>query len=769
VSKTPTALKRIFLGRPMSSGELEHTLLPKRLALPVFASDALSSMAYATQEILIVLALAGTAALSLVFPISIAVSVLLAIVIASYRQIVRAYPGGGGAYVVARENLGFWAGLAVGAALLLDYILTVSVSITAGGDAIVSAFPELASHKLGLVIALILLVTLANLRGSKESGRIFAVPTYGFVLAIYILIFTGLVECIGGCPQAASANDPLETLQPITVFLLLKAFAAGTTALTGVEAIAEGVPVFRYPQSRNAARTLTILGVLSISMFVGMSWLTDKTNVVFHHGAELTSVAQVAQAIYGRGFMFYVTQVVTALILVLAANTAYTGFPVLASILAQDRMMPRQFRSRGDRLVFSNGILILAIFASLLVYIFDANLNDLIQLYLVGVFLSFTLAQFGTVMRWRRTREPGWKKAAAINAVGGTVTGIVLGVVILTKFESGAWIIIVATPIVMLAMRSVYLHYTDVAGQLADEQRRPVDRRPGHQHMVVLVTTLDVSVTRALGYARSVRPSSLTVMTTDRAVHSACRRLAPDLNIHLLEGRGAVRPRLKQYLAARRNELTPDDFLTVMIPEVLESNSLFEVLRRPGTHRLKGWLLNEPGVQVMDIPLLRHEIDPDVDQAHEPARNFAVVLISGVTNATLQAIEYAETLRPTNIRAVSFGLDPAETEKLGNEWLDAAIPHPLEIDDSPFRDLGTSLLGYLRPFRADGANVVITVILPEFVTEKHRHRILHGQTALILKRHLLFEPGVVTVSVPYHLSGSASVQPVSDNDSGNHL
>ncbi|MBW3595296.1 MAG: APC family permease [Actinobacteria bacterium] len=740
-----------MLGRPMSSGELEHTLLPKRLALPVFASDALSSMAYATQEILIVLALAGTAALSVVFPISIAVSVLLAIVITSYRQIVRAYPGGGGAYVVARENLGFTAGLGVGAALLLDYILTVSVSITAGGDAIVSAFPELASHKLGLTIALILLVTLANLRGSKESGRLFAVPTYGFVLAMYALIFTGLVKCIGGCPQAASADHHLDPVSGITLFLLLKAFAAGTTALTGVEAIAEGVPVFRFPQSRNAATTLGVLGVLSISMFVGMSWLTDRTNVVYEHGAELTSVAQVAEAVYGRGFMFYVTQVATALILILAANTAYTGFPVLASILAQDRMMPRQFRSRGDRLVFSNGIVILAIFASLLVYVFDANLTQLIQLYLVGVFLSFTLAQFGTVMRWRRTREPKWQRSATINAVGGAVTGIVLIVVIVTKFMTGAWIIILATPAVMFLMRSIYLHYTDVSEQLADEQRRPVDRRPGNQHMVILVSTVDASVTRALGYARSARPSSLTVITTDRAVHAACRGLARDMEIHLLEGRGPIRPRLKEYLTSRRSELSDDDFLTLLIPEVLQSGSLFEVLRRPGIHRLKGWLLNEPGVQVMDIPLVKQEIDPYADQAHEPARNYAIVLVAGVHNATLQAIEYAETLRPTDLRAVSFGLDPAETEKLGTSWLAAAIPHPLEIDDAPFRDLGRSLLSYIRAFEPDGHNTVVTVVLPEFVTKKSRHRILHGQTALIIKRHLLFEPGVVTVSVPYHL------------------
>jgi hypothetical protein len=335
--------------------------------------------------------------------------------------------------------------------------------------------------------------------------------------------------------------------------------------------------------------------------------------------------------------------------------------------------------------------------------------------------------------------------------VGGTVTGIVLVVVILTKFATGAWIIILATPVVMFGMRAIYLHYTDVADQLADEQRRPVDRRPGNQHLVMLVSKLDVSVTRAIGYARGVRPSTLTVVTTDRGVHSACRRLATDMDVQLLDGRGSVRSRLDQYLKTRRAELTDDDFLSVMIPEVLESASLYEVFRRPGIHRLKGWLLNEPGVQVMDIPLIKKQIDPEADHSHEPARNYVLVLVAGVHNATLQAIEYAETLRPTDIRAVSFGLDPAETERLADAWLEAAIPHPLEIDDSPFRDLGHSLMAYIRTFEADGMNKVVTVVLPEFVTQKKRHQILHGQTALIIKRHLLFEPGVVTVSVPYHL------------------
>lgn len=733
----------------MSSGELGHTLLPKSIALPVFASDALSSMAYATQEVLLVLSLAGAAALSLTVPIAVAVATLLAIVIVSYRQIVRAYPGGGGAYVVAFENLGFTAGLTVGAALLLDYILTVAVSITAGTDAIVSALPALHEHKVGLTVALIGVVTLANLRGSKESGRVFAVPTYGFVIGIYILIFTGIVRCVGGCPQAESAGHHLEAETALTALIILRAFAAGTTALTGVEAIAEGVPVFRYPQSKNAASTLGILGFLSISMFLGLSWLTDQTNVVYTEEATRTVAAQVAHAIFSGGPMFYVIQVLTALILILAANTAYTGFPVLASILAKDRLMPRQFRNRGDRLVFSNGILILAVFASLLVFIFDANLNKLIQLYLVGVFLSFTLAQFGTVMRWRRTREPGWQRSAAINGFGGAVTGIVLMVVIVTKFAQGAWIIILATPVVMYLMRAVYLHYTEVAGQLAHPERRPVDRRPGNSHFVILVERVDAAAARAVGYARSTRAGDISAVTFDSANHAAWRRLAPDISLETLTGNR--HDALIRHLREKRAVLPKADFLTVMTPEVLRSAGLVEIIRRPALHRLKARLVREPDVQVLDVPVVASDIDPAADQAHEPARNHVLVLLSGVHNASLEAIEFAETLRPTDIRAVSFGLDPEETEKLGDQWLEARVPHPLEIEESPFRDLGTTLVRYLKQFNADGVNRVVTIVIPEFIVSKRRHQILHGQTALIVKRRMLFENGVVVVSVPYHL------------------
>lgn len=751
MSKTAAALKRVFVGRPMTSGELEHTLLPKVLALPVFSSDPLSSVAYATQEILLVLGLVGVAALQHVVPISFAVAALLAIVVTSYRQTVRAYPQGGGAYRVSRENVGVHAGLLAASALLIDYVLTVSVSVTAGVDAIVSAAEGLADLKVPLAIGFILFVTLANLRGVKESGTFFAIPTYGFILSIYLLLATAFVRCLGGCPQAESAGLPLEGAEPLTAFLILKAFSAGTTALTGVEAIADGVQAFRYPKSKNAAATLAIMGAFSITMFLGISLLAQRTHVVFTEESERTVIAQIADAIFGGGPLFYLIQIMTAAILILAANTAYQDFPRLSSILAQDRFMPRQFVNRGDRLVFSNGVIILAAIASLLVWAFDADLNRLIQLYLVGVFISFTLSQTGMVLRWRKLREPGWKRRAVINGIGAFVTGTVLCVVVATKFRGGAWIVVSALPVIMFAMHSIHKHYEDVVSQLAQPQRRPPDLRPGNQHMVILVDRVDAATARAVGYARLTRPADVSAVAFDRSCHAAWKRLAPEIPLVDLRSDGSRINALRHHLRAARTDLPSHDFLTFVVPEILESRSLFEIFKRPGLHRLKAKLLGEPGVQVMDIPLLRDEIDPTVDQAHEPARNYVCILVSGVHNATLQAVEYAETLQPTGIRAVTFGLDPEETERIGDEWINSRIPHPLEIEDSPFRDIGASLVRYLRQFRPDGLERVVTVVIPEFIVSKRRHQILHGQTALIVKRHLLFEPGVVTVSVPYAL------------------
>ncbi|CAN5693236.1 APC family permease [soil metagenome] len=755
LSRAQTALKRLFVGRPMASGELEHTYLPKVIALPVFSSDALSSVAYAVQEQLLVLAAVGVAALQLTVPVSATIALLFAVVVLSYQQIVKAYPSGGGSYIVARENLGNTAGLLVGAALIIDYTMTVAVSITAGVDAIVSAAIALMPFRVALVVALIALVMLVNLRGVRESGAFFSIPTYAFILSIAGLIGFGLFRCLGGCPAAPTASTHLPVLGSLTILVLMRTFAAGTTALTGIEAIADSVPSFRPPQSKNAARTLALLGVIAIVMLLGVAWLAVHTGVVFTPGAERTALAQIALAVFGEGPMFYVLQVTTAAILVLAANTAFNGFPVLMSILARDRIMPRHFLNRGDRLVLSNGVVILAFFASIVVVAFKAELTHLLQLYLLGVFISFTLAQAGTALRWNKIRDPGWQRRAAINSFGAVMTGVVLVIVLITKFLLGAWIVVILTPILMYAMHSIYVHLNDVKDQLAEPQRRPSDRRPGNQHMVILVNQVDAAAARAVGYGRAARIAELTAVTFDESSAEAWKELAPDIPLrHLSRDGQSKADALKRHLGEMRGAMSEDDFLTVVVPEVLKKVGLGEILGHPGLHRLKASLLTEPNVQVLDVPILESEIDPEVDESREPARNYVVVLVGAVHNALLQAIEYAETLNATSIRGLYFGLESEGGEQVGDAWLEARIPHPLQIQDSPFRDIGHSVRDYVEGLRPDGVNRVVTVVLPEFVVPKRRHQILHGQTALIVKRHLLFAKGVVVVSVPYHLEDS---------------
>jgi len=393
-------IKRVLVGRAMSSHRLEHTLLPKVLALPVFSSDALSSVAYATGEIMLVLMVASTTGQEYVMPISIAIATLMAIVVISYRQTVRAYPSGGGAYIVSKDNLGVMPGLVAAAALLVDYMMTVIVSIVAGVFAIVSAVPSLSQHRVVLSIAFVLFMMFANLRGVRESGTLFAVPTYGFIVAILLMVGLGFVRCVGGCPPVYEPAIPVPEIATVAatvgIWSILRAFSSGATALTGVEAISNGVPAFRRPQARNAAETLAMMGVIAITMFLGISWLATHISGVTASD-ETSVVAQIAMTVFDKGFMFYVVQAFTAAILVLAANTAYQDFPRLSAILARDRFMPRQFMNRGDRLVFSNGVIVLSLLSCVMIYAFDANLNRLIQLYVVGVFTSFTLSQTGMV------------------------------------------------------------------------------------------------------------------------------------------------------------------------------------------------------------------------------------------------------------------------------------------------------------------------------------------------------------------------------------
>ena len=753
-------LKRLFVGRAIASDKAEHQLLPKFLALPVFSSDPLSSNAYATEEMMLVLVAAGAGALTLRMPIALAIAALLAIVVTSYRQTVRAYPTGGGSYIVARENLGTIPGLTAAAAILTDYVLTVAVSITAGTTAIASVAPEtLVPMRVPIAIGLVALVTLANLRGVKEAGSLFAIPTYGFVLMIAITLVAGFVRCMGGCPLAETADLPLEVEHTLSLFLIARAFSSGATALTGVEAIADGVPAFRRPQARNAATTLAVMGAMSITMFLGITALSVLLHVritedIVH---ELPVLAQIGDTVFGGGIMFLLLQVFTAGILILAANTAFQDFPRLASILARDRFMPSQFRNRGDRLVFSNGVVVLAGLAAILIWAFDANLTRLIQLYVVGVFTAFTLSQAGMVRRWIRTKEGSWQRSAVINGIGAATTGIVLVVVTITKFAKGAWIVIVAMPFIVLFFWAVHRHYEHVARAL--QARRLTGRDAASGTMLLLVPDLGLATRDAVAYLRAVRPTSFNALYVGPAdafegVAAEWSVVAPRMGeLEPLRGadRHLVRSVRRFVRSMPRHER--DRFLTVVIPELLPRNTVWQFLRHREAFLLKTALLFEPRVVVTDVPLVPSEARPTWlgDRPLEPERTVVLVPVSAVHDPTVRAVIYGKSLHPTAIEAIYMVTDPDEVEGVVDEWHERQLDVPLVLVEAPFRDFGPPLLEEIRAHTSRG-DTVVTVVLPELVPRHWWENLLHNQTALFFKRVLLFEPGVVVTSVPFHLS-----------------
>ncbi len=501
-----TRFKAALLGRPLASHQAEHQLLPKRLALPVFASDPLSSVAYATEETMLVLALAGAAAFRFITPVSFAVASLLAVVVLSYRQTIRAYPQGGGAFLVAQDNFSTSVGAVAASSLMVDYILTVAVSVSAGVAAITSAVPELIEWRVSIAMFFVVLLTLINLRGAKDASTLFALPTYLFILTVMTMLVTGFARCFfDTCPTAVSAGMEVEpVLGSVTIFLVLRAFASGATALTGVEAVADGVQAFKEPKAQNARATLAVMGFVAISMFLGISALARLTGVrITHETLNLngTVLSQIGRATFGGGIGFWILQVATAAILVLAANTAYQDFPRLSAILSDHRLMPRQFRNRGDRLVFSNGVVVLAVLAALLIYAFHAEVTRLIQLYVVGVFTSFTISQSGMIKHWLKHRDSGWRRSIVINTIGAVTTGVVLVVVTIVKFTHGAWIVLVAVPILVTLMLSIRRHYRAVAAQL---RALPLDAKPRAHRIVLLVAHADEATDRALRYSEKV-------------------------------------------------------------------------------------------------------------------------------------------------------------------------------------------------------------------------------------------------------------------------
>jgi amino acid transporter len=667
-----TALKRLFVGKALRTEQAEHERLTKKTALAVFSSDALSSTAYATEEILLVLAVAAVATHGMSFQyvviISIGIATLLAIVATSYRQTIHAYPSGGGAYIVAKENLGTTPGLVAGAALLVDYVLTVSVSIAAGVAAITSAVQGtglawLNDHKVAMCLIFIIFIAIANLRGVRESGALFATPTYIFLVSFLFMIGYGLFHyyLYGGAAPVPTSEE-LKTAegyssQPLTLFLLLGAFSNGCAALTGIEAISNGVPAFKKPEAKNASRTLVVMAVLLTTMFLGTSVMAYLYGV--HPKENETVISQFARIMFNgtMSWFYYVVQAATAAILVLAANTSFADFPRLSSLLARDRFLPRQFANRGDKLVFSNGIVILAIFSSILVIAFGGDTSRLIPLYAVGVFLSFTLSQAGMVRHWLKERarihakkmeagiEPKaqalfsgeddseplpdielaaaekrksafvtdevtapsqWKKSIVINAVGAVATFIVLCVFIATKFIHGAWIVVVVIPLLVLMFRAIHKHYLMVARQLSTEGLEHL--RTIRHTVIVPISGIHRGVINALQYARSIAPDNVIVVYVDfdedatLKLREKWKQWGTGIKLIVLPSpyRELTRPLLRYIARVERKR--DDDMLTIVVPEFIPAQWWQHLLHNQSSLLLKGSLLFNRGVVVTSVP-----------------------------------------------------------------------------------------------------------------------------------------------------------------------
>jgi amino acid transporter len=600
-----SSIKRLILGRPIPTHLAHHERLSRVTGLAVLSSDALSSVAYATEEILRVLVIGGLGALSFGTPIAMLIATLLAIVAFSYRQTIHAYPNGGGAYIVSKDNLGVNAALVAAAALLIDYTLTVAVSIAAGVAAVTSAFPSLHVNRVELSLAFLLILAVGNLRGIRESGRIFSVPTYFFIVMILVL------EVVGIWRYAAGSIHPIQTANPlplgsstIGLFALLTAFSNGCTAMTGVEAVSNGVPAFRPPEAKHAAQTLITMAGLAIAMFVGITLLANAYHVV--PSETETVISQIARGTFaGRGFLYLCVQAATMLILVLAANTAYSDFPRLSSIVARDGFLPRQFSNQGDRLAFSNGIFALSFFAGLLLIVFGGDTHALIPLYMIGVFISFTLSQFGMVLHWRRLREPGWVASACINGVGAIATAVVLCIVAVTKVFEGAWIIILLIPILVLVFKATYAHYRHVADQLSLQDWHGESRQ--HSTLLVPIGGVHRAVLQAVAYARSLSDDvrALYVDTdpvgTER-VREAWGKWGAGTQLVILPSpyRSLMEP-LLEYID-QLQAANPKDYVTVILPEFVPARWWQHLLHNQRALLIKGALLFRSRVVVTSVP-----------------------------------------------------------------------------------------------------------------------------------------------------------------------
>jgi len=606
----------VLIGQPLATAELSHERLGKLKALAIFSSDNLSSSAYATEEILLILILAGTGALTNALPIGLLIGLLAAIVATSYRQLIRAYPNGGGAYAVTKENLGTFPSLLTGSALFTDYVLTVAVSTAAGVAAVTSAVPELLDYRVELALGFVFLLTLGNLRGIRESGSLFAIPPYFFLATFGGMLAVGLGRlALGADLTAAEPAHAIETgAQDLGIFLLLRAFASGCAALTGIEAIADGVPSFQPPEAKNATATLAWMAAILGTFFLATTFLATQLDV--RPSESQTVVAQIAHTVFGGGTFFYAVQVATAMILVLAANTAFAGLPTLASVMARDGAAPKQFSFRGERLAFSNGILVLGLASAAVLFVFDAKTHNLIPLYAFGVFMAFTLSQAGMVVYWRRHKEPGWRRALISNAVGMVATAVVGIIVGTTKFLDGAWLSMGAMLVIVVLLWRIRVHYQNAARQLG--QGLISDENVAAQYftgaakrvppmVLVPVETIDRAALRTIAYARSISQTTTAIHVTDNredaeALRRQWQQSVPDVPLVVVESpfRSLVEPILAYIDGLERTQ--PNAMVTVVLPEFITHRPWQQFLHNQLSQRLKKALMDRPNTVIVDVP-----------------------------------------------------------------------------------------------------------------------------------------------------------------------
>ncbi|MEX2458732.1 MAG: amino acid permease [Actinomycetota bacterium] len=777
-------VKRVLLGRPLATARLEHERLGNPTALAVFASDNLSSCAYATEEILRVLVpVVGLAAFSLVVPISLAIVVVLAILLFSYRQTIKAYPSAGGAYIVTKDNFGILPAQVAAVSLLTDYVLTVAVSVSAGMQALSSAVPVLHAQRVPLAIGFIWLIAWGNLRGVRESGRLFAVPTYLFIVSMLGMLAFGAVRALGGDLQPSTVVHPTHQVSlgtgVVTVFLILKAFASGGAAVTGVEAISNGVPAFRKPEWVNARRTLMWMGSLLGIMFIGLSLLASHLRVVPVEDESKSVVAQIALAVFGDGplahAMFLGLQAATVMILILAANTSFADFPRLASFQAGDAFLPRQFTHRGHRLVFSSAIVALGAASTALVVAFNASVTQLIPLYAIGVFTSFTMSQAGMARRHLRLRESGWRSGLLINGVGAIVTAVVAVVIAVVKFGDGAWMIMVAVPLLVAVLLRLHRQYADEERELTEGLAGAEDAPPARLRVTVLIDACDSKTLHAVQYALTVAPRNLELLHLSTDPEETGRLVAAWEALGLprsLRVEACPEGNLAGCLRSYAEEVVASaEALTLVMPGPARVGWLERIRRGRTGDDVREAVNGLAGVTVTVVRDHGGEGHPLVGadgrvRVSPRARHVVAVFVDRIDRSTVQALGYASALDPDGVRAYHVGVDPERAAALLDAWPRVASRSgiPLEAVHCPDRNVARTAIDIVA--RLEGPDTEVSVVLPRRTYARWWHRLLHDRTGRTLARALAGRPHVDVVTIPYRLGHAVVPAPSRGIDAG---